>query len=95
MNILGQKFGRLVVQKFNGKNKHGQFLWECKCDCGEECISLGHLLRTHKKKSCGCIRNPSEKDYLKSLKDRLEKYSHKVGDCLEWKVKNRMTSFGS
>ena len=37
----------------NGKNKHGQVWWLCKCDCGNESIVLGYNLPSGHTKSCG------------------------------------------
>ena len=31
---VGERYGRLVVVARAGANKHGQALWECRCDCG-------------------------------------------------------------
>lgn len=34
IDLMGQRFGRLVVIGFAGKEKHRQLRWECLCDCG-------------------------------------------------------------
>lgn len=54
-DLLGQRFGRLVVISEAAKNKNGARTWVCKCDCGNitHPIVQGNLLRT---KSCGCLR---------------------------------------
>jgi hypothetical protein len=53
--IVDQRFGRLVAIKPNGKNKHGQIQWLCRCDCGEF-HRTGTLsqLRGGRLESCGC-----------------------------------------
>ena len=56
IDLIGRRFGRLHVLSLAGKNKHGQLLWHCKCDCGEECVSLGFVMRKGEKQSCGCLR---------------------------------------
>ena len=33
-DIAGQKCGKLLAIRPAGKDKHGNILWECKCDCG-------------------------------------------------------------
>ena len=54
-NELGNKYGRLTVQKFVGvNNNHSE--WECICECGNTIIVKGDLLRNGTIKSCGCIR---------------------------------------
>ena len=55
-DLTGQRFGRLVATTQTGKNKWGNPMWLCKCDCGEERIVNCHnLLRGHSK-SCGCLQ---------------------------------------
>jgi hypothetical protein len=50
-SLVGQRFGRLVVEKFLGSKTHSS-LWLCKCDCGnlkeKRKADLGGL------SSCGC-----------------------------------------
>lgn len=53
-NLLGKRFGRLVVLSRNGSSR-GNAVWRCMCDCGSECLSLSHNLTSSKKKSCGCL----------------------------------------
>jgi len=35
LNLFGKDFGRLDVVDLNGKNKWGNYLWKCKCECGK------------------------------------------------------------
>lgn len=52
-NLIGKKFGRLLVQKFDCI-KNNNYYWICKCDCGnEKSIASGHL-KSGRTKSCGC-----------------------------------------
>lgn len=55
INITGQRFGRLVAIECGGKNKHGNYEWLCKCDCGNEKVIDGSNLRTGNTTSCGCF----------------------------------------
>lgn len=55
INILGQKFGRLVVIE-RSPNVKGRAFWRCLCDCGNYTISSSHLLRQGKVRSCGCLK---------------------------------------
>lgn len=55
IDLTGQRFGRLTVIKKNGKNKRGDILWLCKCDCGNtKNVSTNHL-KNKNSKSCGCL----------------------------------------
>lgn len=56
-DITGMKFGRLLVIKRLGAVKHGQeVMWECQCDCGNNCIVKGTHLRNGTTRSCGCLK---------------------------------------
>lgn len=55
-NLIGQRFGRLVVVKQLGTNKYGQRRYECQCDCGNITTALAGNLKGGYKKSCGCLR---------------------------------------
>lgn len=56
LNLVGRRFGRLLVVSRKGKTLFGQKTWKCKCDCGKEkTVRSGDLLEG-KVKSCGCLR---------------------------------------
>lgn len=55
LQLVNEKFGRLEVKEFAGKNKHGQLLWKCECECGNIVIVLGCHLRSKHTASCGCV----------------------------------------
>ena len=54
-NMIGQKFGRLTVQKLVGMSKHGESTWICDCDCGNDTKATRSNLKTGNTKSCGCL----------------------------------------
>ena len=59
-DITGKRFGKLVVAGFAGYGQTGRqriSLWKCRCDCGNTCIAQGYLLKSGRRKSCGCIRS--------------------------------------
>ena len=53
-NLVGQRFGRLVVLERADKGSNGVF-WLCRCDCGNLSTVRGYLLTRGKTKSCGCL----------------------------------------
>jgi hypothetical protein len=62
IDLTGKKFGRLTVVERAGSIKSGTAssafsIWSCKCDCGENAIVRGVLLRRGHTKSCGCLRS--------------------------------------
>ncbi len=51
----GQRFGRWVIVKQVGHNKHGHIAWQCKCDCGTESERGINTIVRGGSKSCGCM----------------------------------------
>lgn len=57
IDLTGQKFGRLTVLCEAGRDKSGNVLWECQCDCGNRCSGvIADNLRSGRTKSCGCFK---------------------------------------
>ena len=56
INLLGQRFGSLVVIEEAPSDKNGNAMWKCKCDCGNIIITRGSGLRYGNTTSCGCKR---------------------------------------
>jgi hypothetical protein len=54
-DLLGKRFGKLVVIESVGVNSHNEHLWKCKCDCGNESIVNAYALVSGHTKSCGCL----------------------------------------
>lgn len=54
--MTGKRFGKLVVIKRSGSDKHKNATWLCKCDCGNETIVSGIYLRQGETRSCGCLQ---------------------------------------
>ena len=67
ISIEGKKFGRLLVIKKVINNKNTASVWECKCDCGNTTIVLGHSLRKGLTTSCGCVRIEKQLRYHNDL----------------------------
>lgn len=53
-DVIGSRFGRLVVIGLGDKNRQGRRLWRCECECGQVTSSELWDLRNGKKTSCGC-----------------------------------------
>ena len=59
VDIAGQKFGKLTVLGYAGKDertKTGGAMWMCRCDCGTMHRARGGQLRAGKVKTCGKCR---------------------------------------
>jgi len=69
-NLIGQRFGRLIVEKFGGKQK-GSTMWTCQCDCGKKSKVAASNLKKGTTKSCGCQMNAASIE-------RSTKHGHKT-----------------
>ena len=57
-NLIGQRFGKLVVQELLPSNEKGHRRWNCLCDCGQmHIVTTGNLKSGHVT-NCGCVRSP-------------------------------------
>jgi hypothetical protein len=55
IDLTGQIFNRLTVLSVAGKNKHGQYLWKLRCECGKELVAVNFAFVHGHTKSCGCL----------------------------------------
>ena len=51
-DLLGQRFGRLIVREYVTGSK-----FRCQCDCGATVVVLTYSLTHNKTRSCGCLRS--------------------------------------
>lgn len=57
-NLIGQKFGRLLVTELVGRKPKGNtsvMVWKCLCDCGNYKEASTNDLRSGHTMSCGCL----------------------------------------
>lgn len=66
-DLTGQQFNRLFVNSLYGKNKNGNYAWNCTCSCGKRTVVESANLKTGNTKSCGCLQR--EKSGLNNYKD--------------------------
>lgn len=57
-DLRGQRFGRLIVLKPADK-KAGRTAWWCRCDCGNDTVASGNMLKRGDTRSCGCLHAES------------------------------------
>lgn len=56
-DIIGMKFGKLLIVGIAGKDKWAHDLMECLCDCGNKTIAEKHNITSGASKSCGCLKH--------------------------------------
>lgn len=56
IDLVGQRFSKLVVLSEAGRTSDGKVTWLCQCDCGNTKIVSGRHLRRGSVKACGCMQ---------------------------------------
>lgn len=64
VDLLNKRFGKIVVTELVGKDKHGHYLWKCKCDCGNEIVRQSSTI-INRTRHCGCIKHSNAKTHGK------------------------------
>ena len=54
-DLVGRRFGRLVVESHVDAGDRKTHRWNCVCDCGNRTVVSGGNLRSGHTKSCGCL----------------------------------------
>jgi len=83
-NLVGKRFGKLLVIKEAGRHKDRSILWECRCDCGNISVTSSKNLIHGQSKSCGCKRKNNYGDaainrIFKGYKDSAKKRNLEFG----------------
>lgn len=57
-DLIGKRFGRLIVVDFAGHigKNNKEIAWKCKCDCGAIKVVRASCLRNGQTRSCGCFQ---------------------------------------
>jgi hypothetical protein len=64
-DLTGQRFNRLLVKGYIGKNEKNKALWLCMCECEKYKIVDTASLKNGHVKSCGCLKNELAKESIK------------------------------
>jgi hypothetical protein len=69
LNLVGQRFGRLVAAKYVGALPKPPYatLFHCRCDCGGETVARGPELKSGHTRSCGCLAREAAPRNAKSI----------------------------
>ena len=86
LELAGQPVGRLLVLYECGRSKEGQVLWKCRCDCGNECIVRGTLLKNQRTQSCGCLNRDRVRECKTShgLDTKHERLLNNIRKHFKW-----------
>ncbi len=86
--MIGVRFGRLIVESFAEGLKPPQ--WNCFCDCGNKCTRRTGALRdvSTQNKSCGCAKKDSIAKASSAAWKVTTKFSHTHKKTLKWTFRN-------
>ena len=73
-DIVGQRFGKLIVLSRLPASKDRRTRWKCVCDCGNETIARGESLKLSHKRSCGCLHRRSHGEASRRKKKPSAEY---------------------
>jgi len=57
IDLTGERFGRLKVIGYLGRNRHRAGRWLCRCQCGGRTVASSSNLRCGCTASCGCLKH--------------------------------------
>lgn len=67
-DLTGMRFGKLTVFENAGRDERNRTIWKCHCDCGNQCIVLGSVLKSGRKMSCGCLQKETRENIKRNWK---------------------------
>ena len=92
INLIGEKFGRLLVlaEYPIRKGSRKSIRWFCICDCNNICIKIGMDLKTGNTKSCGCYEKDFPSHYKHGMSHKTEHniWSGMLARCFNSKIPN-------
>ncbi len=54
LDLIGRRYGKLTVLSCTGEKQGSNYLWECRCDCGNITVVPTSSLTKGRTQSCGC-----------------------------------------
>lgn len=72
IDLMNQRFGKLLVIENAGKIDGRRYFWKCQCDCGNTVTIEGSRLRSGNTKSCGCGKSDGLKKYNEQISEEAK-----------------------
>ena len=64
-DLVGRRFGRVVVLEKVGSSAGRISIYRCRCDCGQEFNAYASNLTSGRTRSCGCLRAEKNRQRIK------------------------------
>lgn len=82
-NLIGQRFGMLVVTDLAYIDKERRAVWNCKCDCGNNIQVSSHGLLSKHNTSCGCAQRSAGEIKVENLLSKMN-----FNYCTQYRIDN-------
>jgi len=79
MDLVGKRYGKLLVKEFDHKDKYNHSHYKCLCECGKETIVRDNSLTLGKTQSCGCYRNQRVSETQSGVKRHTDLSNRRFG----------------
>lgn len=86
IDMVGQRFDRLIVVARAENDAKGTARWLCKCDCGGEAVSHGSNLRRGSARSCGCRQREIARSHAARMGVGMRRHGHAVAATREYQT---------
>jgi hypothetical protein len=80
-DVIGKRFGKLIVLERTCNDNHHAAQFLCKCDCGNTTIVRAYSLTIGHTTSCGCYKKSCTTTHGKSYSSEWRTWSHIKGRC--------------
>jgi len=57
-DLVGKRYGKLVVKELLPSDSRGNRRWLCQCDCGNTLVAITGDLNRGQTTNCGCVKSP-------------------------------------
>lgn len=90
-DITGMRSGMVIALERTNQKRRNNYLWRCKCDCGNEILVEAYKIRNGLIQSCGCQRHVKLIKDLTGMKfgnlTALERLDEKIGSSYAWRCR--------
>jgi len=94
LDLTNKKFNLLTAIECVGKNKYGNYLWKCICECGNTAVYQATQLVNGNALSCGCLVSNGEKIITNILREaNIDFEKQYMNDNCRKPISNRMYRF--
>jgi hypothetical protein len=88
INLIGRRFGRLVVVDRAAELRQAYACWRCRCSCGGSTIAPSKHLLGGNARSCGCLGREHAQRAVKAL--HLAHITHGASGSVEYRCWTKM-----